>query len=148
MAGSRDYPDRPYLAVSAAILRDGRLLIVRRNRAPALGLFTLPGGVVEPGETLIEAVAREVKEETGLVCEPLSLIGQREAIMRDAAGKVKRHFVILAFAARYVAGEVVLNEELGEARWIGPDGLRGLETTDGLDEIVSAAFEPARALTR
>jgi ADP-ribose pyrophosphatase YjhB (NUDIX family) len=140
VSGSREYPDRPYLAVSAAILRDGKLLIVKRRNAPAKGLFTLPGGVVEPGETLMEAVAREVHEELGIVCEPLRLIGHREAIARDDDGKVKRHFVILPFAARYVSGEIALNDELSEARWIEAGGLAGLETTDGLAEIVAAAF--------
>src|ERR1700689_4375459 len=67
---SRTYPTRPYLAVSAAIFREGRVLIVRRARPPAHGLYTLPGGGVELGETLEEAVAREVREETGLEVEP------------------------------------------------------------------------------
>lgn len=140
MSNSRDYPDRPYLAVSAAILRDGKLLIVRRRNAPAQGLFTLPGGVVEPGETLHEAVTREVREELGIDCEPLALIGHREAIARDDAGKVKRHYVILPFLARYIAGEIALNDELSEARWIVRAELADLKTTEGLDEIVAAAF--------
>lgn len=140
MSGSRDYPDRPFLAVSAAILRDGKLLIVRRRNAPAQGLFTLPGGVVEPGETLHQAVAREVMEELSIVCEAVALIGHREAIVRDAAGKVKAHYVILPFLARYLSGEIVLNDELDEARWTERKELDGLKTTEGLEEIVAAAF--------
>lgn len=143
MSGSRDYPDHPFLAVSAAILRGGQLLIVRRKKKPAQGLFTLPGGVAETGESLIEAVTREVREETGLAVEPFRLLGYREAIGRDDTGRVKRHFVILPFAARFVSGELRLNNELTEARWIGPSGLAGLETTEGLDEIVAAAFATA-----
>lgn len=139
MVAARSYPDRPYLAVSAAIFRDGRVLAVRRARQPAAGLFTLPGGCVEAGETLHEAVAREVGEETGLTVEPVTLAGQREMIVRDAEGRVERHFVILAFAARWVAGEPSLNQELAEARWMAPADLRGLPTTEGLAEIVAAA---------
>src|SRR5712691_3224948 len=105
MADARSYPERPYLAVSAAIVRDGHVLIVRRARAPAQGVFTLPGGVVEAGETLLQAVVREVGEETGLTIEPVALAGHREAIVRDAAGRPERHFVILAFAARWISGE-------------------------------------------
>ena len=138
---ARSYPTRPYLAVSAAIFRDGRVLIVRRGRPPAHGLYTLPGGGVECGETLEEAVIREVREETGLEIAPLALIGFREAIGRDAAGKIERHFVILPFAARWIAGEIVLNEELAEAQWRRPDELASLKTTDGLAEIVAAAAE-------
>ena len=96
---SRTYPTRPYLAVSAAIFRDGRVLIVRRARPPAHGLYTLPGGGVE------------------------------------------RHFVILPFAARWISGEVALNEELAEAQWRDPSALSDLTTTDGLALIVSAAWE-------
>lgn len=138
---ARTYPTRPYLAVSAAIFRGGRVLIVRRARPPAHGLYTLPGGGVELGETLEEAIIREVREETRLVIAPLALVGFREAIARDAAGRVERHFVILPFAARWIAGEVALSEELAEAHWRKPDELAGLKTTDGLAEIVAAAAE-------
>ena len=138
---ARTYPTRPYLAVSAAIFRDGRVLIVRRGRPPAHGLYTLPGGGVELGETLEEAIIREVREETGLAITPLALVGFREAIARDAAGRVERHFVILPFAARWIGGEIALSEELAEAHWRKPDELAGLKTTEGLAEIVAAAAE-------
>src|SRR5215470_12978688 len=123
MNDARAYPDRPFLAVSAAIIRDGKVLLVRRARAPANGLFSLPGGVVEAGETLHEALIREIREETNLTIEPVALAGFREVIARDAAGKVERHFVILAFACRWIAGEPVLNEELADAHWLRPDEL-------------------------
>ena len=141
MTDDRTYPQRPFLAVSAAIVRDGKVLVVRRARNPALNLYTLPGGVVETGETLIEALAREVREETSLQIEPVALAGNREAIMRDAQGKVERHFVILCFAARWLAGEPALNEELDDARGLNPSELAGLRTTEGLAEIVAAAIE-------
>ena len=80
---ARIYPTHPYLAVSAAIFRDGRVLIVRRALPPAHGLYTLPGGVVELGETLVEAVKREVREETDLEIEPHGLAGYRQVIARD-----------------------------------------------------------------
>ena len=141
VSDARTYPTRPFLAVSAAILRDGKVLVVRRARKPALNLYTMPGGVVEAGETLFEAVAREVREETALEIEPVELAGHREAVMRDAQGRVERHFVILCFAARWLSGEPVLNEELDDARWILPAELSGLRTTEGLAEIVASAVE-------
>jgi 8-oxo-dGTP diphosphatase len=146
-ANARTYPTRPFLAVSAAIFRDGRVLIVRRARMPANGLYTLPGGVVELGETLEQAVIREVREETALDIEPVDLIGFRQAIARDAAGRVERHFVILPFAARWIAGEVVLNEELEKAHWLVPTELGGLKTTEGLAQIVTAAAQRMAALS-
>ena len=125
MADARTYPQRPILAVSAAIFRDGKVLLVRRARNPALNLYTLPGGAVETGETLKQAVAREVREETALEVEPVALAGEREVIVRDAQGGVERHFVILCFAAR----------------WLDPAELAAFRTTDGLSEIVAAARE-------
>jgi ADP-ribose pyrophosphatase YjhB (NUDIX family) len=141
MPDPRTYPQRPFLAVSAAIFRDGKVLAVRRARKPALNLYTMPGGVVEIGETLFEAVTREVREETALAIEPVALAGHREAIQRDAQGLVERHFIILCFAARWLSGEVVLNEELDDARWLTPPELAALRTTEGLAEIVNAAAD-------
>jgi 8-oxo-dGTP diphosphatase len=117
------------------------VLIVRRGRPPSHGLYTLPGGGVELGETLEQAVIREVREETGLDIEPLALAGYRQVIMRDTYGKIERHFVILPFAARWIAGDILLNEELAEADWRLPSELAGLKTTEGLAEIVTAAGE-------
>ena len=141
MSDIRAYPDRPYLAVSAAIIRDNKVLVVRRARKPALNLYTLPGGAVELGETLHNAVIREVHEETQLAIEPVALAGQRDVIVRDAQGRIERHFVILCFAARWLAGEPVLNEELNDTRWLQRSELAGLKTTEGLAEIVAAAFQ-------
>ena len=141
MADIRAYPERPYLAVSAAIIRDGKVLIVRRVRPPAQDLFTLPGGAVETGERLTEAVIREVREETQLEIEPAGLAGFREVIVRDDSGRIERHFAVLCFAARYVSGEPVPNEELAEIRWMYPQEIAGLRTTEGLAEIVAQAVE-------
>jgi 8-oxo-dGTP diphosphatase len=140
-ADPRAYPTRPFLAVSAAIYREGRVLLVQRARAPGQGLFSLPGGVVEAGETLAEAVAREVLEETGLTVDPVRLAGHREAIVRDADGRVERHFVILAFACRWRAGEAAPSDEVAEARWVKPDEIADLKTTSGLADIIAAAMK-------
>jgi 8-oxo-dGTP diphosphatase len=130
---------KPELAVSAAIFRDGNVLLVRRAGAPAKGLWTLPGGRVEVGETLVEAVRREVREETGLTIDVIDLAGYRESILPDAVGDRGRHFVILPFAARWVAGEVTLNDELDDSRWMPVDAVTGLQTTEGLLNILRRA---------
>ena len=98
----RAYPSRPILAVSAAIIRDGRVFIARRARGPALGVWTMPGGMVEAGETLSEALTREILEETSMTIEPVALAGHREVVVRDNEGRVSRHFVILCFASRWM----------------------------------------------
>lgn len=137
-------PPKPQLAVSAAIFRDGKVLVVRRARTPAHGLFTLPGGRVELGETLVEAVAREVKEETALDIEVVGLAGYREMVQRDAGGALTGHYVILPFAARWRSGEIALNDELDEARWVMPSEIAELKTTPGLAEIVETAAAMVR----
>jgi 8-oxo-dGTP diphosphatase len=147
VADARTYPTRPFLAVSAAILRDGKVLVVRRARAPASGVFSLPGGVVEAGETLVDAVRREVVEETSLLIEPVALAGYREVVARDGDDKVERHFVILPFAARWVAGEPKLNDELSEWRWVDPAEVASMATTPGLAEIVASAVGLLKAGT-
>ncbi|PZA09884.1 NUDIX hydrolase [Rhodopseudomonas palustris] len=130
-------PRHPQLAVSAAIFRDGRLLLARRARAPAKGLYSLPGGRVEFGETLEQAVAREVAEETALSIEIVGLAGRREVVPSPASAA--GHYVIMVFAARWAGGEPQLNEELEDARWIDPADLATFSTTEGLAELVADA---------
>lgn len=127
------------LNFAGAIIADeqGRVLLQRRGDRDVWGL---PGGALELGESAEEAVIREVREETALTIVPLGLAGYRELIARDPDGKVERHFVILPFAARWVAGEVALNDELAEAHWLAPADLAGLKTTEGLAEVVRAAL--------
>jgi 8-oxo-dGTP diphosphatase len=137
----RAYPTRPFLAASAAVIRDGWVLIVRRGGTFGRGIYTLPGGVVEAGETLTDAVIREVREETQVVIAPVALAGYREMIMRDDDGKPSRHLVILCFAARWIAGEPVPDlTEIAEAAWRRPEELDGLKTTEGLREIIADAM--------
>ena len=140
MADARTYPTRPFLAVSAAILRDGQVLLVRRARRRRMGCSACPAAWSRSARRSPRRSTREVREETGLAIEPVALAGYREVIARDGDDKVERHFVILLFAARWVSGEPLLNEELSEARWVDPAEIAGLPTTPGLAEIVAAAL--------
>lgn len=131
-------PGRPQLAVSAVIFRGDQFLVVRRANAPGRGLYSVPGGRVEHGETLHQAAAREVREETALAIDIIGFAGWREVLPDPAAGRAG-HYVVISFAARWRAGEVTLNEELDDFRWITLDGLGELRTTQGLNDIVRAA---------
>ncbi|ABD05838.1 NUDIX hydrolase [Rhodopseudomonas palustris HaA2] len=129
-------PHHPQIAVSASIFRDGKLLLVRRARSPAKGFYSLPGGRVEYGETLHEALTREVAEETALTIAIDGLAGWRDVVPGPAnAG----HYVILSFAARWIAGEPVLNDELDDAVWVAPEAVGTFRTTEGLATIVASA---------
>lgn len=135
-------PSHPQVAVSAAIFRGDRILLVRRARSPARGYYSLPGGRVEFGESLHAAVHREVDEETALKIEIVGLAGWREVVPESAGSG---HYLIMSFAARWIAGEPVLNDELDDFRWLAPDALGDLKVTGGLQEVIQSARRLFRA---
>ena len=118
------------------IFRDGKVLLVRRARSPGKGFYSLPGGRVEYGETLQQALAREVDEETGLKIDIVGLAGWREVVPGASAGG---HYVIMSFAARWAAQEPVLNDEHDDYKWLVPGHFGDLKLTGGLLEVVEAA---------
>ena len=134
-------PPHPQLAVSAAIFRDDKILLVRRARSPAKGFYSLPGGRVEFGETLHAALHREVDEETALKIEIVGLAGWREVMPGITGGG---HYLIMSFAARWASGEPVLNDELDDFKWLTPDALGDLKLTDGLQEVIQSAKDLLR----
>src|SRR5450755_1257063 len=117
-------PSAPQLAVSAAIFRDDKILLVRRARSPARGFYSLPGGRVEFGESLHAALHREVDEETGLKIEIGGLAGWRE-VLPAASGD--GHYLIMSFAAHWIAHEAILNDEHDDFKWLAPDALCDLK---------------------
>ena len=135
-------PTRPQLAVSAAIFRDDRVLLVRRASSPAKGFYSLPGGRVEFGESLHAALHREVDEEPGLRIEIAGLAGWLEVLPGNAGGS---HYLIMSFAARWIAKEPVLNEGLDDFKWLSPGAFGDLKLTDGLTGVIEAARRLIRA---
>ncbi len=140
MSSDRTYPARPILAASVAVFRDGRALVAARAKPPLRGLFSLPGGLVEPGETLAEAALRELREEVGVEAAMVGFVDHVEVIERDADERVRLHFVICAHAARWVSGEPTTGDEALEVRWVTPDEIPGLPTTPGLPALLEKAF--------
>jgi ADP-ribose pyrophosphatase YjhB (NUDIX family) len=134
---SSEHPQRPQLAVSAAIFRDGRVLLVRRARSPGKGFYSLPGGRVEFGESLHTALHREVDEETAIQIDIVGLAGWREVLPSAGSGG---HYMIMSFAARWKAREPVLNDEHDDFKWLKPDEMGELKMTGGLQEVVQAAW--------
>ena len=139
MKPSRDYPDRPILCASAAVFRKGHVLLGARRNPPFDQVFSLPGGLVETGESLEEAALREVEEETGVRGEIVAFNGWREVINRDPDGRVKRHYVIASFVARWISGEGEPGEELGQVIWADEAQVRDLPLTPGLSELLTRA---------
>ena len=134
----RLYPPRPVLAASVAVFRDGRVLLARRANAPLKGLYSLPGGKVEIGETMREAALRELMEEVGVVARIACFNDHVEAITRSEGG-VQSHYVIASFAARWVSGEPRTSADAEEVAWVGVDEIANLPTTPGLHQIVASA---------
>lgn len=125
---------RPIVAVGAIVLdRDGRVLLVQRGRPPAEGLWSVPGGKLEAGETLAQGVAREVREETGLVVEVGALACVVERMSDDY------HFVILDYVARAVGGQLAAASDVHAARFVDEAELATLPLTDGLAPILERA---------
>ncbi len=134
---------QPRLAASLACFRDGAVLIARRGKAPNKGLWSLPGGGVEFGESAAEAAVREFEEETGAKAEAIGLADVVEVVARDEDGRPLRHAVILAYAGRLVSGEPTTTEEADAVAWVAPADIDDYATTPGLAAVVAKAAEIA-----
>jgi ADP-ribose pyrophosphatase len=121
-----EYPDVPIVAAGAVVVRDSRVLLVRRGQPPSEGLWAIPGGRVELGETLQEAAEREVREETGLTIRAGDPIHTFDVILRDEAGFVRFHYVIVDLLADYLSGTLHPGDDAREARWVTPGELEEL----------------------
>lgn len=132
-------PGRPVLAASIAVFRAGRVLLAQRGKPPARGLWSLPGGRIEIGERMTEAVLRELHEEVGLAARIVGFVDHVEHIERDEAGSVSAHAVICAFAGIWQAGEPQLSEEAVAIAWVDPLAPGDLPMTRGLPGILARA---------
>lgn len=125
----REYPDHPRVGVGAVVLRDGRVLLVRRGVEPARGLWAIPGGGLKLGETLQQGAEREIREETGIVIRAGAPIFTCDSLERDGNGRVRFHYVIVDMSADYVNGDVKGADDALEARWVAPAEIRELAVT-------------------
>jgi ADP-ribose pyrophosphatase YjhB (NUDIX family) len=145
MTASRLYPDRPFIAASFAVFRDGHVLLGARAAPPHDSYYSLPGGMVEPGEALEAAALRELFEETGVRAESFGFTGWSEVIDRDDEGRVRRHFVIASFAGSWLSGEGEPGAELPDLRWVVPTDAEQLKLTPGLPAILRRGRELVEA---
>jgi ADP-ribose pyrophosphatase YjhB (NUDIX family) len=138
---NREYPEVPFVGVGAVIVQDGRVLLIRRGQPPLLGEWSLPGGVLECGETLREATVREAREETRLVVAPVDMLGVYERVIRGDDGRVRYHYVLIDFLCRPVAGELHAGSDAAEARWFAADELPGLKLPPDTLEVILRGFK-------
>jgi mutator protein MutT len=132
---TRIYPTHPVVGVGAVVLRNGQILLEKRRNDPGRGKWSVPGGLVELGEGLEHAVAREVNEETGLTVEKMRLLDVVDAVCLDGKGAVKYHFVIIDYLVTVKEGDAVAASDAEELRWVRLDEVENYELTDSFREF-------------
>jgi mutator protein MutT len=120
---SRSYPSNPIPGVGAIVVGKKGILLLRRDNEPGKGLISIPGGVIEVGETQEEAIIREIKEETGIQVELLEMIGTYDLIINDSHNNVKFHFVLIHYLARALSSSIRPEYPEGELKWVPLDKL-------------------------
>ena len=135
----RLYPDQPVVGVGAVVFKGDEVLLVRRGKEPALGEWSLPGGAVEVGETLAEALHRELKEETGIEVEILGLSAFLDRIFPDAEGKISYHYVLLDFLCCYSGGEPQAGSDILELCFTPLPCLEDFQLTSHAKEVILQA---------
>jgi 8-oxo-dGTP diphosphatase len=141
----REYPDTPLVGVGAIIIEDGRIVLVKRGHAPLQGKWSIPGGVLEVGETLRKAAVREAREETGLTIETGELLGVFERVVPDEQGRMRYHYVLIDFLCQRVAGELIAGDDAEEARWFRREELGALELARETKEVILKGLEKEAA---
>ena len=140
---TREFPDKPLIGVGAVIVQENRVLLIRRGQAPLLGEWSLPGGLVECGETLREATAREAREETGLAVETVDRLGVYERIIRADDGRVRYHYVLIDFLCRPVGGALRAGSDAAEVGWFRREELPALKLAADTNEVVLKGMDQA-----
>jgi 8-oxo-dGTP diphosphatase len=136
---SREYPDSPRVGVGAVVLDGDHVLLVLRGGATLAGKWSIPGGLVELGETTREAVCRELVEECGLEIDVIDVCGVLDRVVRDAEGRVRYHWVLVDYLAVARGGTLCAGDDAADARWVPIDEVERYDTTDGLVEMIARA---------
>ena len=142
---SREYPERPVVAVGIVLWHAGRVLLIRRGKPPRAGQWSLPGGGQETGETVQEAARREVMEEVGLALGPLYDVAVVDSITRDETGRVRWHYTLVDFTAEALSDQAVAADDADDARWVDPADLAAYGLWSETTRIIALA---ARRLTQ
>jgi len=142
----RSYPDHPIIGVGAVIIDGGRVLLVRRESEPLKGEWSIPGGMLELGEKLRDAVQREVQEETGLAIEPGEVLGVFDSIFTDNEGRTEYHYVLIDYLCRPISGKAKAGTDVSEVRWAGEAELAGMGLRDLTEQVIRKAMARTTAV--
>jgi ADP-ribose pyrophosphatase YjhB (NUDIX family) len=147
MAG-REYPERPLVGVGGVIIEGEQVLLVKRASEPLRGQWSLPGGLVETGERLAEAVRREMLEETGLHVRVEKMLKIVERITRDEQRRVRFHYVLADFLCRTERGVARAGSDVSEVHWARREEVRGFGVREAAVRVIERAFEASRRRAR
>jgi 8-oxo-dGTP diphosphatase len=136
----REFPEMPLVGVGSVIIESDRVLLVKRAHPPIEGQWSIPGGVLEVGETVREAAVREAREETGLMVEASELLGVYDRILRDPGRRVRYHYVLIDFLCRRVGGELIAASDAAAVRWFSREELSGLNLPEDTQEVIRKGF--------
>lgn len=139
----REYPECPLVGVGAVIVRDAQVVLVKRGRAPLLGEWSIPGGLLEVGETLRQGAEREALEETGLTVRATELLGVFERIVPDDEKRMRYHYVLIDFLCEAVSGELEASGDAADARWFSHDELAGPSLPEDTAAVLRLGLEKA-----
>lgn len=119
----RGYPQHPLVGVGGLLLADSKVLLIKRDQPPGLGMWSLPGGLLELGEKLEQALVREMREETGLMVQPLKPLSVLEMILPDSSNKIEYHYILFNYQCRLIGGDLCAGSDAASAAWFGLDEL-------------------------
>jgi len=140
---NREYPDVPLIGVGAVIVDAGRVALVRRGQPPLLGEWSIPGGVLEVGETLREGAMREAREETGLIVDAGELLGIFERLVPGEDGRLRYHYVLMDFLCVWTGGDLLAASDAADVRWFRSEELEALKLAPDTLAVIQKAFETA-----
>jgi 8-oxo-dGTP diphosphatase len=136
-----EQPTRPVLGAAALVIHDGRVLLIRRGQAPDAGEWSVPGGGVELGEAIEDALRREVREETGLEIAVGDFLEIYERVERDADGAVRFHFVVLDYRCHLIGGALRAGDDAADAAWVDPADLDRYAVADSIRRVIARALQ-------
>lgn len=136
----REYPECPLVGIGALIVENGRVALIRRGKAPLLGEWSIPGGMLELGETLRQGAEREALEETGLVVRATELLGVFDRVVPDAEGTIIYHYVLIDFLCERVSGDLRTGADAANAQWFTPEEVAKLPLAEDTAGVIRAAL--------
>jgi 8-oxo-dGTP diphosphatase len=133
---SREYPSQPLVGLGAVVWKDGRVLMVQRGNPPRAGIWSLPGGAQQLGETVPAGIRREIAEETGVEIELLGLLEVIDSVQRDSDGRILYHYTIIDYVARWTGGEAVAGDDAAAVAWVDPADLHRMDLWDETVRVI------------